>query len=98
MKRIDHADRQAHGAAALGADRALRAPLRALRVAIEGLHGGPESEFARRALSELRRAERAALDLVAACHERPRALSPASPRCSRASAQSSASRIVVAAT
>lgn len=71
MKRIDHADRQAHGAAALGADRALRAPLRALRVAIEGLHGGPESEFARRALSELRRAERAALDLVAACHERP---------------------------
>lgn len=71
MERTDHADRPAHGAAPLGASRALRAPLRALRVAIEGLHGGSESEFAGRALSELQRAERAALDLVAACHERP---------------------------
>lgn len=80
MERIDHADRQAHGdaprartacASPLGANRALRAPLRALRVAFEGLRGGPESDLAGRALSELQRAERAALDLVASCHERP---------------------------
>ena len=80
MERNDHADREAHGdasrvraacASPLGANRALRAPLRALRVAMEGLRGGPESELADRALSELHRAERAALDLVASCHERP---------------------------
>ncbi|MEE2941350.1 MAG: hypothetical protein VX460_13255 [Planctomycetota bacterium] len=71
MERIDHADRGAPGAAPLGAERALRASLRALRVAFEGLRSGPESELAGRALSELHRAERAALDLVASSHERP---------------------------
>ena len=85
MERNDHADCRARSAAPrahascaspLGADRALRAPLRALRVAFEGLRSGPESELAGRALSELHRAERAALDLVASSHERP--LRPAS--------------------
>ncbi len=80
MERPDHADREADlarpraraaCALSLGAGRALYAPLRAVRVALEGLRRGPESELADRALSELQRAERAALDLVATTYERP---------------------------